>query len=725
MNMPRIGFPPRYTGFFAGIVTAALAAAASAGTGDYLIVAAEGYVGSAALDQFVAAKSDMGFDVAVYSVPAGTSQTGIKSYIESLWGGPNSPEYILIVGDTSGAISTATTIPHWAGVVSGVDTDLYYACMDGGDDWYPDIAIGRFSVTDPNMLQEVVDKTLFVETGEFSDPNYATRITLLATNDSGSGAEEVHDWVTENYIEPAGFVAQKIYAGSSGDTADVAAAVNAGTLMMVYFGHSNQNGWWAPSFDQDDIRNLSNEGLYGLVFGFSCNTAHFSYNECFGETWLRVADRGAAAYLSASAFIYYHDDPWDESQNLEKFFFKSFFVDDIWEVGPAWNAALYCLLDRYGPTDVTRDHFELFNLLGDPSLRLPGGTPLYIELPDGPPEFLSPDQPTSIRVRILAGSETYQPDSGTLYYRYDDGPFLTVPIIPLRGNLYEALLPSPACGDEPEFYFSASGDEGSTVFNPGYAPVETYTATVAHVTTILADDFETDQGWTVVNDPSLTGGAWERAVPSTDGSYGEPQSDCDGAGFCYVTQNTHHGDVDYGPTTLVSPTFDLSAVNDPILRYSFWLACDDVVPPAQDLLVTELSNDDGGTWVTALEDAAANAWVQRELRVADHITPTAAVKVRFVISDTPNNSKTEAAIDGVWLFNLSCGPGLCAGDLNCDGVVNFDDIDPFVAALGCPGGDPNCWDSTCPWLNGDCNEDSAVDFDDIDPFVARFGANCP
>lgn len=60
------------------------------------------------------------------------------------------------------------------------------------------------------------------------------------------------------------------------------------------------------------------------------------------------------------------------------------------------------------------------------------------------------------------------------------------------------------------------------------------------------------------------------------------------------------------------------------------------------------------------------------------------------------------------------------GDLNCDGKVDFDDIDPFVLALA---GQyvystqyPNC-----RWLNADINEDGTVNFDDIDPFVALLG----
>ena len=58
-----------------------------------------------------------------------------------------------------------------------------------------------------------------------------------------------------------------------------------------------------------------------------------------------------------------------------------------------------------------------------------------------------------------------------------------------------------------------------------------------------------------------------------------------------------------------------------------------------------------------------------------------------------------------------------AGDLNCDGVVNFADINPFVLALGGQAAYqaqfPNCH-----WLNADCNSDGVVSFADINPFVA-------
>ena len=79
---------------------------------------------------------------------------------------------------------------------------------------------------------------------------------------------------------------------------------------------------------------------------------------------------------------------------------------------------------------------------------------------------------------------------------------------------------------------------------------------------------------------------------------------------------------------------------------------------------------------------------------------------------------------------LRIAPPLCAGDVNCDGIVDYADIDVFVAALGCVGGDPACWPPAgvaeiCPWLNADCDHDGDVTYFDIDPFVARIGSTCP
>jgi 1,4-alpha-glucan branching enzyme len=55
-------------------------------------------------------------------------------------------------------------------------------------------------------------------------------------------------------------------------------------------------------------------------------------------------------------------------------------------------------------------------------------------------------------------------------------------------------------------------------------------------------------------------------------------------------------------------------------------------------------------------------------------------------------------------------PPVLLGDMNCDRVVDFRDINPFVAILS--GAAP------CRFANADVNGDGAVDFRDINPFVA-------
>ncbi|MEW6252891.1 MAG: M14 family zinc carboxypeptidase, partial [Planctomycetota bacterium] len=68
-------------------------------------------------------------------------------------------------------------------------------------------------------------------------------------------------------------------------------------------------------------------------------------------------------------------------------------------------------------------------------------------------------------------------------------------------------------------------------------------------------------------------------------------------------------------------------------------------------------------------------------------------------------------------LDVRLGPGWLRGDMNCDDVVNFDDINPFVLALSNPAGYAAAYPQ-CDIMNGDVNGDGRVDFDDINPFVA-------
>ncbi len=61
-------------------------------------------------------------------------------------------------------------------------------------------------------------------------------------------------------------------------------------------------------------------------------------------------------------------------------------------------------------------------------------------------------------------------------------------------------------------------------------------------------------------------------------------------------------------------------------------------------------------------------------------------------------------------------PHVLVGDVNCDGVVDFGDINVFVLALTDPGTYAALY-PTCPLGNRDINGDGSFDFGDINPFV--------
>lgn len=57
-----------------------------------------------------------------------------------------------------------------------------------------------------------------------------------------------------------------------------------------------------------------------------------------------------------------------------------------------------------------------------------------------------------------------------------------------------------------------------------------------------------------------------------------------------------------------------------------------------------------------------------------------------------------------------------AGDTNCDGIITYGDINPFVLAISGQSAYESAY-PTCRWLNADCNADSTVTYGDINPFV--------
>ncbi len=339
---------------------------------------------------------------------------------------------------------------------------------------------------------------------------------------------------------------------------------------------------------------------------------------------------------------------------------------------------------------------------------------LSMSCPDGTPDLMEPGVADTFRVEILNGRETYVSGSGTLHYRYDGGAFLTAPLVAIGDSLFNAIRPEALCTDTPEFYLSAEGDGGTTIYLPADAPTSTYTSLVGTYATLLEDNFETDMGWTT-QILGATSGQWQRGVPVNDPNWDyDPESDADGSGQCYLTQNeVGNTDVDDGAVRLVSPVIDMSQ-GGIIISYDYYLFLTDAAGGVDKLLV-EINSDGGvGTWTEiARHDTDGGLyWRHNEITEADltsvGVTLTSTMMVRFTVNDDDPQSVVEAGIDDFKLVLFECNyePYVC-GDADNSGAVDIDDAVYLINYIFGGGPAPD------PLEVGDVDCSGGIDIDDV------------
>ncbi len=323
--------------------------------------------------------------------------------------------------------------------------------------------------------------------------------------------------------------------------------------------------------------------------------------------------------------------------------------------------------------------------LDDDDANLQNGTPHYDEIAAGfgakglnapplewvlitplqvPGQFVpasSTGQGINFRVRVADNASTLNPSSVRLHYRFDDGPWQQA-AMPEVGDprIFETILLEPPCGTEVDWYISARDNQNHTSTFPQGAPGNHFTFLLARsLNTIFLDTFETNLGWTVVNE-NLQGGAWVRVEPVGtvwNGQQAQPETDSpDFGSLCYVTGQGVFGgpawaaDVDGGPTNLVSRNFDLAGA-DALIEYRRWFYNDS----GFDRMYVQVSNDGGATWVNVeAVSGLQNAWTTRQFRVGQFVTPTATVRIRFSVADDPPDSIVEGGVDHVVVRRIEC-----------------------------------------------------------------------
>ena len=258
-------------------------------------------------------------------------------------------------------------IPTWP-----VETYQGYAASDNvfvaidGDDFLPDLAIGRFPVSDPADATAIVNKTIAYH--RQSEVGPWRRKVLWITNEQ-TGFQRTSDRLDDT-LGQNGFSGTKVYpAASEKDNtehqATLQSAFDDGQLLVHFLGHGGRYIWRTgpPDFRKnhdlftlDHLDQLTPTTRLPFVLSMTCYSAPFDHPtaDSIGEKFLRLPDRGAIGILAAS---------WRNSPSRN---FSQAMLDELTRPGTMGEAVMRAKQSQKN----SRLMIETYNLLGDPATRL-------------------------------------------------------------------------------------------------------------------------------------------------------------------------------------------------------------------------------------------------------------------------------------------------------------------------------------------------------------------
>ncbi|MHC4154596.1 MAG: C25 family cysteine peptidase [Planctomycetota bacterium] len=266
----------------------------------------------------------------VNTTTAGTTAAQIGQYIQNAYDNWDpAPTYVLLVGDSEFIPTNYQTAHPYTRGHGGFQTatDLYYVTVDGND-YFPDMFIGRLSVDSVAEANTVINKILDYEKSPPGDPCFYNDVSVCAyfqdvQGAAGDGFEDRRYVLTSeeirDYLLTQGYAVERIYSAENADTPtnynngdygdgsaipaelqrptfawddndiDITNAINAGRFNVYHRDHGNSrnywrhhrssfgsyDGWSHPSYTTADVPSLTNGNELPVLFSINCMTGWF------------------------------------------------------------------------------------------------------------------------------------------------------------------------------------------------------------------------------------------------------------------------------------------------------------------------------------------------------------------------------------------------------------------------------------------------------------------
>ncbi len=312
----------------------------------------------------------------------GSQSSQIKDYIQSVYDNSEiPPDYVLLTGD----MDEVYTIPSFY-IHSGTEydvTDHPYTLLEG-DDYFPEMIIGRFSFDQPFEFLTMIAKVLHYEKTPFMGSTHWFEDALLVAGNWSSSPPtpstpvKVTKWLRDKMVN-YGYnnITEIYYPPTYPGTPQIISAIDNGVGIVTYRGWGDANGWHYPYFHKENIDDLNNNPFLPVMTSIVCNTGDFansSVDPCFGEKWLRVGSpsnpQGGVVFVGPSDL--------HTNTKYNNSIFSGFYAGMLDEDNLIFGSdVLRGKIELYNNFPLDREpegkvefYFHVYNILGDPSLTM-------------------------------------------------------------------------------------------------------------------------------------------------------------------------------------------------------------------------------------------------------------------------------------------------------------------------------------------------------------------
>ena len=279
------------------------------------------------------------------------------------------PTYVLIVGD-DGVFPKKIVNYGWS-----FPNEDFFVEIDG-DDYFPEMMIGRFTNQTDYGMQVMINKFLMYEKTPYTTNTDWFKKGICCSNNEYPSQIETKRYAAECMMQDGGFTSVDTMMSKSPclyNVADVVAAINNGRSWLNYRGEGWSTGWWASCTPMvtSDVTNLNNGQKFTFVTSIGCGVAMFdaSGGNCFGEEWVEEgtlsSPKGAVAFIGPTSNTH-----TAYNNNIDRGIYKGMFEEGLETPGQALLRGKLYMYNVFGTDYYVEYHYKIYCVLGDPSIHI-------------------------------------------------------------------------------------------------------------------------------------------------------------------------------------------------------------------------------------------------------------------------------------------------------------------------------------------------------------------